>query len=70
MGQKEARGSVNRARIVELLQQLQQNKRSRRSFIRSAMLLGLSLGTAEALAACARSPAATGVPPTATHEAS
>ncbi len=55
-------------RIAELLQQLQQSKLSRRSFIRSAVLLGLSVGAAEALAACAREAGPT-VVPTATYAA-
>ncbi len=61
---------MNKERIAGLLRQLQQNKLSRRSFIRSAMLLGVSLGAAEALAACAGSPAAVEVPPAVTHEGS
>ncbi|MBC7233632.1 MAG: reductive dehalogenase [Chloroflexi bacterium] len=44
-------GEINR-----LLKELQQGRISRRGFIRYATLLGLSLGAAEALAACAPSP--------------
>jgi len=50
-------------RIVELQEQLRQGKISRRDFMRYAMLLGLTVGAAEALAACAPQP--TPVPPTA-----
>lgn len=54
---------MSRARIEELLQQLQQNKLSRRSFIRSAVLLGGSLGATEALAACGQAPGTTQAAP-------
>jgi peptide/nickel transport system substrate-binding protein len=53
-------------RIPELQDQLRQGKLSRREFMRFATLLGVSLGTAQALAACA--PQATEVPATATPE--
>jgi len=53
-------------RIPELQDQLRQGKLSRREFMRFATLLGVSLGTAQALAACA--PEATEVPATATPE--
>ena len=49
-------------RIHELMQQLQQSKLSRRGFIRSAVLLGLSVGAAEALAACAGPSGPTAIP--------
>jgi Fe-S-cluster-containing hydrogenase component 2 len=49
-------------RIAELQEQLRQGKIGRRDFMRYAMLLGLTVGTAEALAACAPKP--TVVPPT------
>lgn len=54
-------------RIVALQEQLRQGKISRRDFMRYAMILGLSVGAAEALAACAPKPAptATASPPTA-----
>jgi carbon-monoxide dehydrogenase iron sulfur subunit len=54
-------------RIADLQQQLQQGKISRRDFMRYAMILGVSIGAAEALAACApkAAPTATLVPPTA-----
>ena len=51
-------------RISELQQQLAQGKIARRDFLRYATLLGVSLGAAEALAACAPKPAPTSVPPT------
>jgi len=56
-----ASSHLSEPRIDELLQRLQQSKLSRRGFIRSAVLLGLSMGTAEALAACARQPGPTAV---------
>jgi ferredoxin len=45
-------GKLNE-RISELQEQLRQGRISRRDFLRYASLLGLSIGTAEALAACA-----------------
>ena len=56
--------------VVALQNRLRRGSLSRRDFLRTIMLLGVSLGTAEALAACVQSPASTAVPPTATHEAS
>lgn len=52
-------------RIAALQEQLLQGKISRRDFVRYALMLGVSLGAAEALAACAPKPAptATTVPP-------
>ena len=52
-------------RIAALQEQLLQGKISRRDFMRYAMILGVSVGAAEALAACAPKPAptATAVPP-------
>ena len=48
--------------IARLLQQLQQGKLSRRGFIRSAALLGLSVSAAQVLAACTQQPGPTAVP--------
>lgn len=48
---------MSRARIEELLQQLQQNKLSRRSFIRSAVLLGGPWGQPKHWRPAARLPA-------------
>jgi Fe-S-cluster-containing hydrogenase component 2 len=50
-------------RISELQEQLRQGKISRRDFLRYASLLGLSVGAAEALAACAPKPTPTTAPP-------
>jgi len=55
-------------RVVTLLARLRSGRISRRDFIRCAALLGVSVGTAEALAACAI-PAATPAPPTPTYAA-
>ncbi len=55
--------------VIALQHRLRQGALSRRDFLRTIMLLGVSLGTAEALAACA-APAGSPVPPTPTHEAS
>lgn len=44
------------ARVSELQEQLRQGKISRRDFLRYATLVGLSVGAAEALAACAPKP--------------
>ena len=61
-------------RTAALQEQLHQGKISRRDFMRYAMILGVSVGAAEALAACASKPAPTAavvpakptaVPPTA-----
>jgi len=48
--------------ISALLEQLRQGRMSRRAFVRSMTLLGLSLGAAEALAACAPGATRTAVP--------
>jgi len=48
--------------IPELQEQLRQGKMSRRDFLRSATLLGMSLAGAKLLAACAPAPTATPVP--------
>jgi len=54
--------------ISALLEQLRQGRMSRRAFVRNLTLLGVSLGAAEALAACARGLTPTGMPsPTPTH---
>lgn len=53
--------------LPTLVKKLQQSRLTRRGFIRAATLLGLSLGTAEALAGCATPGMAT---PEATHAAS
>ncbi|MGQ9494350.1 MAG: reductive dehalogenase [Anaerolineae bacterium] len=56
--------------INELLGELRQGRMDRRSFIRCATLLGLSLVAAEALAACAPAPTPTPTPsPEPTHTA-
>jgi len=52
-------------RISELQEQLRQGVISRREFLRYVTLLGVSLGAAEALAACAPKPTPTAVAPTA-----
>lgn len=49
-------------RIAELQEQLRQGQISRREFMRYAILLGVSLGAAEALAACAPKPMPTATP--------
>jgi len=51
-------------KIAELQEQLRQGTITRRDFLRYASLLGVSLGAAEALAACAPKPTPTKVPPT------
>ncbi|HID87962.1 MAG TPA: hypothetical protein EYP55_11405 [Anaerolineae bacterium] len=51
-------------RIAELQEQLRRGNISRREFLRYATLLGVSLGAAEALAACAPKPTPTPAPPT------
>jgi Fe-S-cluster-containing hydrogenase component 2 len=51
-------------RISELQQQLSAGLITRRDFLRYAALLGVSVGAAEALAACTPKPAPTAVPPT------
>ncbi|MGC8787905.1 MAG: twin-arginine translocation signal domain-containing protein, partial [Anaerolineae bacterium] len=48
-------------RISELQEQLRQGVISRREFLRYVTLLGVSLGAAEALAACAPKPTPTAV---------
>jgi carbon-monoxide dehydrogenase iron sulfur subunit len=50
-------------RIEELQERLRTGSLSRRDFLRYATLLGVSLGAAEALAACAAPPTPTPVPP-------
>ena len=50
-------------RVSELQEQLRQGKIPRRDFLRYATLLGLSVGAAEALAACAPKPTPTPPPP-------
>ncbi|MCG2768612.1 MAG: ABC transporter substrate-binding protein [Anaerolineae bacterium] len=52
--------------IPELQEQFRQGRMSRRDFLRSATLLGMSLAGARFLAGCAPAPTATPVPPTAT----
>lgn len=52
-------------RISELQKQLGAGLITRRDFLRYAGLLGITLGAAEALAACAPKPTPTAVPPTA-----
>lgn len=49
-------------KISRLREQLQQGEITRRDFIRYASLLGLSLGAAEALAACGPEPTSTPTP--------
>jgi len=49
--------------ISELQERLRQGKIGRREFVRYASLLGLSLGAAETLAACAPAPTPTATPP-------
>jgi len=56
-------------RISELQDQLRQGKVSRRDFLRYASLLGLSVGAAEALTACAPKAAPTTAPPAAATKA-
>ena len=51
-------------RISELQEQLREGRIARRDFLRYATLLGVTVGAAEALAACAPAPAPTAVPPT------
>ncbi|MFH1929118.1 MAG: ABC transporter substrate-binding protein [Chloroflexota bacterium] len=51
--------------IPELQEQFRQGRMSRRDFLRSATLLGMSLAGARFLAGCAPAPTATPVPPTA-----
>lgn len=51
--QSDASSRLDGARISELLEQLQKSKLSRRGFIRSAVLLGLSVSAAEILVGCA-----------------
>jgi Fe-S-cluster-containing hydrogenase component 2 len=51
-------------RISELQEQLREGMITRRDFLRYAAVLGVSVGAAEALAACAPKPTPTGVPPT------
>lgn len=51
-----------RSSIAELQEQLRRGKISRRDFLRYASVLGLSVGAAEALAACAPQATATPVP--------
>ena len=48
--------------IDGLLRQLQERRLSRRGFVRSAVLLGITAGTAEVLAACASEAARTATP--------
>ena len=50
------------ATIDGLLRQLQERRLSRRGFVRSAVLLGLSAGAAELLSACAVDQTAPGIP--------
>jgi len=50
------------ATIDGLLRQLQERRLSRRGFVRSAVLLGLSAGAAELLSACAADQPAPGIP--------
>ena len=49
-------------RIVQLQEELRQGRITRRDFMRYATLLGVSLGAAEVLAACAPTPAPTSTP--------
>ena len=63
-------GEEQHGRIAELQEQLRQGKITRREFLRCATLVGLSVGTAQALAGCAPTPEPptpeppTAVPPT------
>ena len=58
-------GEEQPEKIVELQEQLRQGGITRREFLRCATLFGLSLGAAEALAACAPTPVTpTSEPPT------
>src|SRR5512136_3112051 len=62
---KQPKGDMHPA-VPELQDQLRQGKISRREFLRYACLLGVSVGAANVLAACAQPTAApTAVPPTA-----
>lgn len=49
-------------RLDDLLSQLEQRRLSRRGFVRAAVLLGLSAGTAEVLSACAVAREPTAIP--------
>jgi len=51
-------------RLSELQEKLRLGQITRRDFLRYATLLGVSVGAAEALAACAPKPTPTAVPPT------
>ena len=51
-------------RLSELQEKLRLGQITRRDFLRYATLLGVSVGAAEALAACAPKPGPTAVPPT------
>jgi len=65
MGEEKMEEKLHK-QVSELQEQLRRGDITRREFLRYATLLGVSLGAAEALAACAPAPTPTLVPPTPT----